>query len=115
MRWENVPNCEELKTWPRLIPRYCHIRRSQRPHGLRHELSKRAHTLVSWVRIQLKASIDICAFILSLCCPVCRLLPCDGLVPVQGALPNVYKTKKLKKQPQYNNNHDICVLGTEEN
>jgi hypothetical protein len=40
--------------------------------GLRHELSLLARTLGSWVRIPLKAWMYVCAFILCLCCPVCK-------------------------------------------
>jgi hypothetical protein len=45
---------------------------SQCPRSLRHELHSLARTLGSWVRIQLKAWMFVCAFILCLCCPVCR-------------------------------------------
>jgi hypothetical protein len=44
---------------------------SQWPRGLRHELPSLARTLGSWVRIILKAWC-LCAFILYLCCSVCR-------------------------------------------
>jgi hypothetical protein len=54
--------------------------RSQFSRGLRHELSSLARTLGSWVRIPLKAWMSVCAFILCLCCPVCRWRPCDGLI-----------------------------------
>jgi hypothetical protein len=40
--------------------------------SLTHELSSLASTLGSWVRIPLKAWMLVCAFILCLCCPVCR-------------------------------------------
>jgi hypothetical protein len=43
------------------------------PRGLMHELSSPLRTLGSWVWIPLKAWISVmCAFILSLCCYVCR-------------------------------------------
>jgi hypothetical protein len=42
--------------------------RSQRPRGLRHEVSSPAQTLGSWVQIPLKAWMF--AFILRLCCPM---------------------------------------------
>jgi hypothetical protein len=42
------------------------------PRGLRHELSLLARTLGSWVRIPLKTWMFVRAFILCLCCPVCR-------------------------------------------
>jgi hypothetical protein len=45
---------------------------SQWPCGLRHELSSPSRMLGSWVRIPLKAWMSVCAFILCLCCPVCR-------------------------------------------
>jgi hypothetical protein len=40
------------------------IGRSQRPRGLKHELSSLARMLGSWVRIPLKAWMFECAFIL---------------------------------------------------
>jgi hypothetical protein len=46
------------------------IRRSQWPHGLRHELSSLARKLGSWVRIPHSAWMSVCAFILYLCCSV---------------------------------------------
>jgi hypothetical protein len=55
--------------------------RSLWPRGLRHQQSSLARKLGSWVRIQLKAWMSVCAFILRLCCPVCRQRPCDGLIP----------------------------------
>jgi hypothetical protein len=56
--------------------------RSQWTRGLRHKLSSLTLTLKSWVRIPLKAWISVlCAFILCLCCSVCRQRPCDGLIP----------------------------------
>jgi hypothetical protein len=52
---------------------YCAlICRSQRPLGLRYELFSLAPTLISWVRTPLKAWMFVCAFILCLCCLVCR-------------------------------------------
>jgi hypothetical protein len=48
-------------------------RRSQWPRGLRHVLSSLARKLGSWVRIQLEAWKSLlCAFILCLCCSMCR-------------------------------------------
>jgi hypothetical protein len=46
--------------------------RSQWPRGLRHELSSLARTLELWVRMPLMVMMSVCAFILCLCCPVCR-------------------------------------------
>jgi hypothetical protein len=46
--------------------------RSQFPRGLRHKLSSLARTLESWVRILLKTWMSVCAYILYLCCPMCR-------------------------------------------
>jgi hypothetical protein len=46
--------------------------RSQWPRGLRHELSSVARTLGSWIRIPFEARMSLCAFILCLCCSVCR-------------------------------------------
>jgi hypothetical protein len=40
------------------------------------------------------------AFLLCLCCSVCRQWPCDGLIPVQGVIPTVCRIKILKKQPK---------------
>jgi hypothetical protein len=49
------------------------FRQSQWPRGLRHELSSLARTLGSWVRFPLKSWMSVlCAFILCLCCSVCR-------------------------------------------
>jgi hypothetical protein len=51
----------------------CKNCRSQRPRGLRHELPSLTRTLGSWVRIPLEAWMSVlCAFILCLCCSVCR-------------------------------------------
>jgi hypothetical protein len=59
-----------------------HTGRSQWPRSLRHELSSIAWTLGSWVRIPLKAWTSVlCAFILCLCCSLCKERPCDGLIP----------------------------------
>jgi hypothetical protein len=44
-------------------------------------LSSLARTLGPWVRIILEAWLSLCAFILCLCCFVCRWQPCDGLIP----------------------------------
>jgi hypothetical protein len=46
--------------------------RSQWSRGLRRELISLALTLGSWFRIPLKAWMSVSAFILCLCCPVCR-------------------------------------------
>jgi hypothetical protein len=46
--------------------------RSQWLRGLRHELSSPARTLGSWVQIPLEAWMSVCAFLLCLCCSVCR-------------------------------------------
>jgi hypothetical protein len=48
--------------------------------GLRHELFSSARTLGSWVRIPLETWMSVYAFILCLCCFVCRWRPCDGLI-----------------------------------
>jgi hypothetical protein len=41
----------------------------------------------------LKAWMSVCAFILCLCCPVCRQRPCDGLIP-RARSPAVFVGKK---------------------
>jgi hypothetical protein len=46
--------------------------RSRWPHGVKHEPSSPARTLGSWVLIPLKTWMSVCAFLLCLCCPVCR-------------------------------------------
>jgi hypothetical protein len=47
-----------------------------------YELSSLARTLGSWIRIPLKAWLSVfCAFILCLCCSVCRQRSCDGVIP----------------------------------
>jgi hypothetical protein len=69
--------------------------RSHWPRSLRYELSSLARTLGSGVRIPFKTWMCVW-FILCLCCSVCRWRSCDGLIPVQGVLPIVYKVKKLK-------------------
>jgi hypothetical protein len=48
------------------------LSRSQWPRCLRHDLPPLARTLGSWFRIPLKTWMFVCAFILCLCCPVCR-------------------------------------------
>jgi hypothetical protein len=48
------------------------LHRSQWSCSLRHEMSSLAQTLGSWVWIPLKEWMSMCAFILCLCCPVCR-------------------------------------------
>jgi hypothetical protein len=74
--------------------------RSQWPRGLRHELSSLARTLGSWVRNPLKAWMSVCAFIMCLCCPLCRWRPCDGLITRPRSLTVcVKKIKELKKRP----------------
>jgi hypothetical protein len=69
--------------------------RSQWPRGPRHELSSPASTLGSWVRIPVEAWMSVCVY--SVCAD---LRVCSGLAtgwsPVQGVLPTVWKTKKLK-------------------
>jgi type VI protein secretion system component VasF len=40
--------------------------------GLRHEPPSPSRTLGLWVRIPVEAWIPVCAFILCLCCSVCR-------------------------------------------
>jgi hypothetical protein len=47
--------------------------------------------------------MDMCAYSVFVCCPAYRCRPCEGLIPVQGVLPTVYKTKKLKKRPWHSN------------
>jgi hypothetical protein len=51
---------------------FTHNFRLQWPFGLRHELCSLVRKLRSWVRIQLKAWMSACAFILCLYCPVCK-------------------------------------------
>jgi hypothetical protein len=53
--------------------------------------------------IALKAWMSGCAFILCLCCPVCRSRPCDGLI-TRPRCPAVCvkKVTKLKKKPGTN-------------
>jgi hypothetical protein len=70
------------------------------PRGLRHELSSLARTLGSWVRISLKAWMSVFAFILRLCCPVCRQRHCDGLITRPRSPTDCVKMiTKLKKRP----------------
>jgi hypothetical protein len=42
----------------------------------------------------------LCAFILCLCCFVCRQRACDGLIPRPRVLSTVYRIQKLKKRPR---------------
>jgi hypothetical protein len=42
------------------------------PSGLKDELSSLTRTLGLWVRILIQAWISVCAFVLCLCCSVCR-------------------------------------------
>jgi hypothetical protein len=48
------------------------LSRSHWLRSLRRELSSLTRTLGSWVGIPLKAWMFVCAFILCLCCRVCR-------------------------------------------
>jgi hypothetical protein len=64
--------------------------RSQRPRGLRHEMSSSAWTLGSWVRIPLEAWMFACVYSVSVLSRVGRGLA-TGWSPVQGVLPTVYK------------------------
>jgi hypothetical protein len=57
---------------PVLLLLFLIICRSQWPRGLRYEMFSLARTLGSWVRIPLKPWMSVCAFILCLCCSVCR-------------------------------------------
>jgi hypothetical protein len=59
--------------------------RSQWPRHIRHELSLPAQTWDSGFESYLRQECP-CAFILCLCCPVCRWRPCDGLIPQQRAV-----------------------------
>jgi hypothetical protein len=63
-----------LNAWTNLYKIwYIYDCRSQRPRGVRHELSSPSQSLGSWVRIPLEAWMSVlCAFILCLFCPVCR-------------------------------------------
>jgi hypothetical protein len=54
--------------------------RSQWLRGLKHEQSSPARTMGSWVRIAHEAWMSVCAFILCLCCSVCKQQPYDGLI-----------------------------------
>jgi hypothetical protein len=79
LSWHNFYLANVLKFHIRVDNNYgC---RSEWPRGLRYELSSPVRTLGSWVRIPLKACMSMCAFILCLCCSVCRQRPCDGLIP----------------------------------
>jgi hypothetical protein len=85
-----------------VVLRGSHICHSQWPRGLRHELSSPAQTLGSWVRIHLRHGC-LCAFILCLCCPVCRWRPWDGLIPhPRSPTDCVTEVEKLKKRPRSN-------------
>jgi hypothetical protein len=81
--------------------------RSQRPRGLRHELSSFAPMLGSWVRIPLRAwmfGVCVCARARLFClyCPVCRQRPCDGLIPRPRNPTDYVYSNKLKKRPRHN-------------
>jgi hypothetical protein len=76
---------------------YC---RSQRLRDVRHELSSPARTLVSWVRIPLKAWMSAYVYSVFVLCVGSGLT--TGLSPVQGVVPAVYRIKKLKKRPRPN-------------
>jgi hypothetical protein len=64
--------CPDYDILPDLITLTALRGRSRWPRGLRHELSSFARRLGSWVRIQLKTWMSVYAFILCLCCPLCR-------------------------------------------
>jgi hypothetical protein len=60
--------------------------RSQRPRGIRHELSSLARTLGSRVRIPLKALMSVCVY--SVCVVLCAGSGlAKGWSPIQGVLP----------------------------
>jgi hypothetical protein len=62
------------------------LSRSQRPRGLKHELSSPDQTLGSWVRIPLK-SMDVCVCLFCVCAVVCAGSGlATSLSPVQGVL-----------------------------
>jgi hypothetical protein len=55
--------------------------------------------LKHWVRgfeSHLRHGCLLWGFILCLCCSLCRYLSCDGLIPVQGVLPTVYRLRNWK-------------------
>jgi hypothetical protein len=73
---------------------YTELSRSQWPRGLRHEMSSRARTLGSWVRIPFKVWLSLC---ISLCLCVGSGLA-TSWSPVQGVLQTVldYETEAKK-------------------
>jgi hypothetical protein len=73
---------ENLLKWSVFQPNFGGLLPEYAGHGdLKHELSSITRALRSWVRIPLKAWMS--AFILCLCCPVCRSRPCNGLVTLR--------------------------------
>jgi hypothetical protein len=65
-----------------------HVRRSQRPRGLRHETSSSALTLGSWGRIPLKVWMSVWVYsVFVLSCVGSGLA--SGWSPFQGVLPSV--------------------------
>jgi hypothetical protein len=71
-----------FRSWLTFL-RLCYITecRIQWPRGLRNEPSSLARTLRSWVRIPLKARMYACVY--CVCVVLCRLRPCDWLLPRQ--------------------------------
>jgi hypothetical protein len=70
-------------------------RRSQWPRSLRHEPSPPALILGSWIRIPLETWMSMCVY--SVCVVLCVGSGLAmGWSPVQGALPTVYRSNKLK-------------------
>jgi hypothetical protein len=72
---------------------------SQWPRCLEHKLSLLARTLVSWVRITLKAWMSVCVYYVFLLFCIGSGLATDWS-PVQRVLPIVCRIKKLKKRPR---------------
>jgi hypothetical protein len=74
--------------------------RSQWPRDVRHELSSLERCDRGFESHSRHGCL--CAFILCLCCYVCRKRPCDGLIPHLRIPNDCVWVKKLKKRRRFN-------------
>jgi hypothetical protein len=82
--------------------RKCISGRSHWPHGLRHELSSAAQTLVSWVQIPLETWMSVCVYFVFMpsSVQVAALRRADP--PTKGSYRLSKKIKKIRKRPRFN-------------
>jgi hypothetical protein len=97
---KHAMSSQELQSALMLTVEFSKMYYTSWPRGLRHKPSPPARTLGLWVRITLEAWMSVCVY--SVCVVLCVG---SGLAMgwslVQGALPTVYRIKKLKKRPRF--------------